>query len=168
MLKTYKITEENTQELREAMKKEPLSRLYRRMEAVALRGEGKSNAEASEITKFNEKYVSQLVSLYANKGLEALSNDNRKGGNHRNLTHEQEEKILEEFRGAAESGQIITPLEIKKKYDEVIGRETKPSFIYAVLSRHEWRKVMPRSQHPNKASDEEIESSKKLTLESAN
>jgi hypothetical protein len=72
--------------------------------------------------------------------------------------------MLEEFKGDAESGQVITPSEIKKKYDELIGRETDPSFIYTVLARHGWRKVMPRSQHPNKASDEEIESSKKLNL----
>ena len=164
MGKGYEITEENARELRTAMKKEPLSRLYRRMEAVALRGEGKSNGEVAQITKFNEKYVSQLVSLYANEGLESLSKDKRKGGNHRNLTRQQEEKLLEGFRGIAESGQIITASEIKKKYDEAIGRETKPTFIYSVLSRHEWRKVMPRSQHPNKASDEEIESSKKLSI----
>ena len=104
-----------------------------------------------------------MVSLYSNEGLESLSQNKRKGVNHRNLTHEQEEKLLVGFMKAAESGQIITPSEIKKKYDELVGRETKPTFIYAVLSRHEWRKVMPRSQHPNKASDEEIEFSKKLS-----
>ena len=54
------------------MKKEKNANLYRRMEAVALRGEGKSNEEIAGITKYNVKYVSQLVSLYANKGIAAL------------------------------------------------------------------------------------------------
>ena len=31
-----------------------------------------------------------------------------------------------------------------------------------VLERHGWRKVMPRSKHPQKASDEAIEASKKI------
>ncbi|MCI8758540.1 MAG: winged helix-turn-helix domain-containing protein [Oscillospiraceae bacterium] len=38
--------------------------------------------------------------------------------------------------------------------------------IYCVLHRHGWRKVMPRSKHPKKASEDEIAASKKLTLPS--
>ncbi len=34
-----------------------------------------------------------------------------------------------------------------------------------VLKRKGWRKVMPRSKHPKKASPEAIEASKKLKLE---
>ncbi len=42
--------------------------IYRRLEAVALRTEGKSNAEIAEITKnVHPKRVSQLVSQYCNE-----------------------------------------------------------------------------------------------------
>ncbi|MBR4040361.1 MAG: winged helix-turn-helix domain-containing protein [Clostridia bacterium] len=34
--------------------------------------------------------------------------------------------------------------------------------IYYVLHRHGWRKIMPRSRHPKKASEEAIEASKNL------
>ena len=101
--------------------------------------------------------------MYCRKGIEALATEGRKGGNHRNLLIEQEREILEGFKEDAVAGQIITPAEIKAKYDEVLGRETKPSFIYAVLNRNGWRMIMPRSRHPKKASDEAIEASKKLT-----
>jgi hypothetical protein len=84
------------------------------------------------------------------------------------MSNAQEEAILKEFNETAQLGRIITPSEIKKRYDEVLGRETKPTFIYAVLKRHGWRKVMPRSKHPNKASDEVIEASKKLTVKCEN
>lgn len=40
------------------------------------------------------------------------------------------------------------------------------SQIYFVLHRHGWRKVMPCSKHPKKASDEEIAASKKLMIQS--
>ncbi len=163
MPKTYKITQENTTEIRKAMSKEKRAGLYRRMEAVALRGEGKSNAEVAKLTKFHPKYVSQLVSLYCRKGIEALATEGRKGGNHRNLSIEQEREILKDFKESAASGHIITPAEIKAKYDETLGRETKPTFIYSVLKRNGWRMVMPRSRHPKKSSDEVIEASKKLT-----
>jgi len=163
MPKKYIITEENAAQIRRAMEKEKSINLYRRMETVALRGEGKSNGEISEIVKFNRKYVSQLVSLYANKGLSALAEEGRKGGNNRNLSLEDEQEFLEKFRKEAEAGHIITPAEIKAAYDKLVGKETKDPFIYAILRRNKWRSVMPRSRHPQKASDEEIESSKKLT-----
>ena len=42
-----------------------------------------------------------------------------------------------------------------------IGHSIGTSQIYYVLHRHGWRKVMPRSRHPKKASEEVIETSKK-------
>lgn len=97
-----------------------------------------------------------------------MATEGRKGGNHRNLLIEQEREILEGFKENAAAGQIITPAKIKAKYDEVLGRETKPTFIYAVLKRNGWRMVMPRSQHPKTASDGVIEASKKLMRNSKN
>lgn len=41
-----------------------------------------------------------------------------------------------------------------------IGRETGNSYIYTMLKRHGWRKVMLRAKHPKKADDEAIEASK--------
>jgi len=154
-----------SKKLREAMKHCKEVTAYRRLEAVALRGEGKSNKEIGLLTGFHPDWVSKLVSRFYKEGIEALLEDGRQGGNHQNLTNEQEERLLKEFEETASAGQLITPADIKKR-DELLGRETKPTFIYAVLKRHGWRKVMPRSKHPKKASDEEIESSKKLTLKS--
>ena len=164
MPKTYTITTENATEIRMAMQKAKSVNLYRRMEAVALRGEGLSNKQVADITKYHHKRVSQLVSLYVNEGLSALAEEGRKGGNNRNISAEQEKELLDGFREEAEKGQIITPSKIKEAYDTLIGKETKDTFIYAVLKRNKWRGVMPRSQHPKKASEEDITSSKKLTI----
>lgn len=38
--------------------------------------------------------------------------------------------------------------------------------IYILLERHGWRLVVPGGKRPKKASDEDIEASKKLTLDS--
>jgi len=168
MPKSYHITEEESQSLRREMRNCKKANAYRRLEAVALRGEGKKNEEIGPMTGFHPDWISKLVSRFCNEGLQALLDDGRKGGNHQNLSDDQEEALLKEFNEAAAAGQIITPAEIKKRYDELLGRKTKPTFIYAVLQRHDWRKVMPRSKHPNKASDEAIEASKKLTLKSEN
>lgn len=164
MPKTYHISKEEAQEIRAEMKNTKNSRIYRRLEVVALRGEGMSNNQISEITKYHTKRVSQIVSAFANKGLNSFVLSGYKGGNHKNLSREEESKLLESFCEQAATGQIITIEAIKQKYDEAVGRETHKNHIYAVLKRNAWRKVMPRSKHPNKASDEVIAASKKLTF----
>ena len=160
----YEISKETAQEIREMMKREKDVKAYRRLEAVALRGEGKSNGEIAELTGFHPDWVGKLVKEYIQFGATYLIEDDRKGGNNRNASHEEEEKFLEQFKKAAQNGQIITVADIATAYDKEFGKEHKSkSTVYYLLHKFEWRKVMPRPEHPNKASDEVIEASKKLT-----
>jgi len=169
MPKTYKISAEEAEQIRSKMKETKNTTAYKRLEVAALRGEGKRNVEIAEITKYHVKRVSQIVSEYCTKGIEALRSERRGGKKPQNLSKAEEEKMLREFEKQAENGQVITVKKIKKRYEELIGRELKSrSQIYTVLERHGWRKVMPRSAHPKKASDEEIEASKKLTQNTKN
>ena len=161
----YRISREAAQELRELMKKEKDVKAYRRLEAVALRGEGKSNAEVGAQTGFHPDWVGRLVREYIEYGVAYLVEDDRKGGNHRNASPQEEEKFLEQFKEAAEKGQVITVADIAKAYDNEFGKEHKSkSTVYYFLHKFGWRKVMPRSKHPKKASEEVIEASKKLTI----
>ena len=81
------------------------------------------------------------------------------------MSYEEEAVLLKAFEAKAEAGQTIDISEIKAAYQEAVGHSVGASQIYYVLHRHKWRKVMPRSRHPKKASEEVIEASKKLTLE---
>ena len=79
------------------------------------------------------------------------------------MSYEEETALLEPFRKKAEAGQIVEVSEMNKAYQEAVGHSIGTGQIYHVLHRHGWRKVMPRSKHPKKASEEDIEASKKLT-----
>jgi transposase len=140
---------------------------YRRLMALHMRGLGKSNKETGEVLGFAEKYVTQLVAKYKNHGMSAILEDKRTSNNRR-MTHEEESKFLEQFVELAETGQIITVEGILRAFEEKTGKESNTTTIYQLLKRHGWRKVKPRPRHPGKASDEEIESSKKLTKNSGN
>lgn len=50
---------------------------------------------------------------------------------------------------------------IEIAYEKAVGHHISSGQIYRVLWRHGWRKVMLRSKHPKKASEEVIEASKK-------
>lgn len=103
--------------------------------------------------------VSHWVSVYVKGGIDALLSKKRTG-NHRNLSEEEENKLLADFTKQSESGQLIDLNELKSAYIKKVGHSIGGSQIYRVLKRHGWRKVMPRSKHPKKANDEAIEASK--------
>ena len=118
-------------------------------------------------TGFHTQYITVLVSRYKANGLASIT-ESHYHGNHRNLSYAEEEALLEPFRQASNAGKTVSVHDIETAYREAVGHSIGTSQIYYVLHRHGWRKVMPRSKHPKKASDEVIETSKKLTSESAN
>jgi len=160
---TYKISTKEAAKIRERIKVTKNKVACRRMEAVALLGEGKTPDEVAEIKKYHPKYVRTLGLQYHERGLDSFSVDGRRGGNHKVMSDDDAAEFLQQFKDEASKGKILTVEEIAKALDKKTGRERKSlSTTYSFLHRHDWRNVMPRSKHLNKASEEEIESSKKL------
>lgn len=165
MPRTIKIDTEQTQALKTARKAVTDKRIDKRLQAVQLRGEGLKNPEIATKLDCSAKVVSRWVSAYYKEGIEALMGG-KYGGNRRNMSVAEEEAFLAEYKKQAEQGQIIEVGAIKAAYEEKVGHSIGGSQIYYVLARHGWRKIMPRSKHPKKASDEVCDASKKLTLKS--
>ena len=137
--------------------------ISRKLKVLMLRYEGLSNEEIGKRLGLCSVRVSQLVSEYKKNGLDVFTKK-KYGGNHRNMSEAEEAEILESFKKRSEAGQVIIAREIKEVFDKKLGRDTGRGYIYMVLRRHGWRKVMPRSKHPKKATPEAIEASKKLKL----
>ena len=160
-MQKHTISKEEYEATKAAAKKNKNKRVDKRLQVILLRYEGLKDVQIGEKLGYSRKVVSQLCAEYKRVGLEEYAR-HKYGGNHRALSVEEERKILSEFAKKAAEGQIVTAQEIKLRFDEVRGKDTGRGYIYMLLQRHKWRFVMPRSKHPNKASDEEIESSKKL------
>ena len=107
---------------------------------------------------YHPHYISQLCADFKKQGLEAYAK-HKYGGNNQAVDTQKEAEILESFREAAEAGQVVRATDIKKAFDEYRGKDTGRGYIYMLLARHDWRQVMPRGAHPQKASDEDIEAS---------
>lgn len=161
MMKRYKITAEQKAELQAARKANRNKRIEKRLKALILRSEGKTNQEVSALCELHLTNVSKLIAAYCTDGLDAIIG-NHYHGNRRNMSPEEEVAFLEPFKEPAAQGQIVETGAIKAAYEEKVGHSIGGSQIYRVLHRHGWRKVMPRSRHPDKVSDEAIEASKKL------
>lgn len=167
MASMYVFSEEEITAIEKARKENKDKRVEARLKALELRAKGATAKEVSEATGFHPASVTRLVAKYRDHGLEAITG-NHYGGNRRNMSVEEESAILAPFRERAEKGEIIEVKEIKAAYQAAVDHPISVSQIYFVLHRHGWRKIMPRSRHPKKASDETIEASKKLSPESKN
>ena len=156
----YKISEEQYAEIKSAQKANRDKQIENRLKVLALRYEGKSLKEIEAATGFHHAHISSLIRKYFEEGLPAIS-EKHYSGNRRNMSIEEEAAFLKPYHQEAEAGHILDTGEIKRAYEEKAGHKISNGQIYRVLDRHGWRKVMPRSQHPKKASEEVIEASKK-------
>lgn len=164
MPKTYQINEEQKKEIDELKNSIKDATLYKKLEVLSLRASGTRNEQIAKITGYSKSRVSALVCEYAKNGMGYFKCEHRIGGNRRNMPIEQEKEFLKQFEMLAEKGQIITIEDIYHEYLKTYKNASKTT-IYKLLKRHGWRKIMPRSRHPKKASEEAIEASKKLKID---
>ncbi len=164
MAQIIKITSEQREEIERARKENRDKTVERRLNALLLRAEGKTLAEIAEATGYHYAHVSSIISKYRRNGLEKIIKP-KYGGNHRNMSYEEEETVLAPFKAQAAEGQLVEVREIAEAYQSAVGHRIGEKYIYQVLARHGWRKVMPRSKHPKSADPEVVETSKKLTNE---
>ena len=162
MPKTYNISKKQITEIGEARKTNRDKQVEKRLHAVQMRAEGKRNVEIAQQLETSSDMVSRWVSMYATGGVAALLPKKREA-HRRNISYEEEKRLLEAYVERAEAGQMVEISEIKAAYETRVAHRISSGQIYRVLKRHDWRKVKPRSRHPKKATPEAIEASKKLT-----
>ena len=159
-MKRFVIEKEEYERIIDAEKQTQDKQVSRRLRVLILRYEGLNNSEIGERVGLCSVRVSQLVSEYRKHGLDEFTRK-KYGGNHRNMSVAEEEEILKRFENNAEKGKIVIARDLKRAFDEKLGRDTGRGYVYMLLKRHDWRKVMPRSRHPKQATPKVVEASKK-------
>ena len=161
MAKSYAISQSQLVEIETARKKNRNKNIERRLYVLVMRAEGKSLEEISEKTGYHISTASKLIARYMRDGISAIAENHYKG-NRRNMSFEEEAAILTPFIERAKRGEMVDIKEIAAAYQKAVPHKISDTQIYYVLHRHGWRKIMPRSRHPKKASEEAIEASKEL------
>jgi transposase len=71
------------------------------------------------------------------------------GGRRRALMSlEEEKKFLADWKVNAEHGELVVLTPLRAAFEKKLGRQVKPSVVYRMLQRHDWRKVAPDTRHP--------------------
>lgn len=161
-MKKHKITAEEFEQVNVLSKLNRDKDVERRLRVIIMRYQGLKDREIAEKVGITHNYVSELCKMFKQMGAEKFAQRKYTSHNHA-MSKEEEAQILEVFRDRAERGEVVCAQEIKKVFDERRGKDTGRGYIYGVLKRHGWRRIMPRSRHPKAASPEAVEDAKKLT-----
>ena len=160
-MERFRISQEEYEAIKTAEAATRDKRTSRNLKILMMRYEGYKTQEIARLRGMKVSSLSRICRRYREQGLEEFVR--MKYTSHcRLLSEEQEKAILQKFREEAESGRMITVKEIKEAFDKACGKDTGSVYVYLVLKRHNWRKVMPRPKHPKAADSEACDASKKL------
>ena len=155
-------TEKQINEIAKSLAEEKNIRVHKRLQIVSWKMIGKTNEQIMELSGFCRSSVYNVLNNYKYGGLDFLK-DAYVGGGARKIPLHTEKQILDSLLGKAKEGNFLRGAELQQAFEEKAGVKYNANNFYKVVNRHGWRKQMPRSRHPKKASDEAIEASKKLT-----
>ena len=121
------------------------------------------NKKAEEYASFlgvTKSKVYKVVELYNKEGAGFTENLNW-GGRRSKTSHmsfEDEEKMMNDLKTKAKDGKIIVAKHIRKIIEAKVGKAVSDDYIWDLFNRHNWKKKMPRPEHPkrNKAAQEEF------------
>lgn len=116
----YQFTREQYKEIRAARKANRDKRIDKRLRVLELRCEASSLEDISSKTGYAISHISNLIRLYAEEGLEAITG-NHYHGNRRNMSIEEESELLDRFQRKAEQGQVVDIREIADAYEKAVG-----------------------------------------------
>ena len=123
-------------------------REFQRVQCLYLRQRGCNSSDISLTLSMSAVSVKRVWIDYRKRGEEALFHDLRGGRYNENMTKKEEDEFIQPFLKKAEKGGILTVGNIHRAYEKKMQRKIPKSTIYALLHRHGWRKIVPRTKHP--------------------
>lgn len=104
--------------------------------------------DIAKIVGFSKGYIWHIHSAYRDIGEKAFFLNKRGGMYRRNLSPAQEKALIKEISSSSDLGRILEISSIKKRYEELAGKQVHKTVVYRMLARHGWRKIVPRPIHP--------------------
>ena len=151
------------QALREKIKTSTDKEEYRRWQAILI---AKRNVlSGKDIAYFigvDTTTIYKWIQIYNNEGVEKFEFKGAGGRRHSLLSLDEEEKILLKLSKESEAGRYINSSKIKTEVEKKLNKNISEDYIYDLLHRHEWRKIVPRPYHPKKAEAKQEEFKKNL------
>jgi transposase len=150
MPRTYTLlSPEAEKQIRRRMKESTSVWEYRRLQCVSLRRVGLTAGDVARIVGLHRSSVLRVWSMFQRGGIDALLKEKRGRARGRaRWTPEEERAFLQPFLNAAERGKLTTVKDVYRAHCAHARKTLDRTATYRLLARHDWRKVVPRQQHP--------------------
>jgi transposase len=104
--------------------------------------------EISQALLLSVSTVRRIHAEFVREGRSAIEGKGNRGGRRRGyLTLSEEVAFLREHSRKSKDGKIRNVSELKRDYEDHVGRTVHKTTLYRMLERHGWRKVAPRTFH---------------------
>jgi len=122
---------------------------FQRWQAIYLVAKGLRVEQAAEYIGVAKGTIYQWIFQYNHQGPESFSLQGRGGRRFGMMSVEEEAGLLDSIRAEAERGEIVGTFWLRELVEKKLGRKVSKDYLYDLLHRHGWRKVVPRPRHPN-------------------
>jgi transposase len=147
-------------EIRKEMQASESREQFQRWQAIYLVGKGLRVEQVAEYIGITKGTVYQWIFQYNHEGPESFQLRGRGGRRFGLMSFEEEADFLEHLRAEAARGEIVGAFWLRERLEKKLGHKVSKDYLYDLLHRHDWRKVVPRPRHP-KADVEKQEEFKK-------
>ena len=145
-----KCTKKQIRQLKTALRWKIPATQRERIQMVLLRESGMTQPAIAEAMGVSLSTVNRAHMAYDGGGIKALRPKPIGGRQRENMTLSEEKALLTRFAKAAGAGEMLNIHDLKTAYEKAIGHPTSNSTVYNLLTRHGWRKLMPRPFHPQR------------------
>lgn len=120
----------------------------------------KKAEEYASFLGFTKSKIYKVVELYNKNGAD-FTNALNWGGRRNTTSHmsfEEEQKLMNDLAVSAVNGNILVAKHIRELIENKLGKPVSEDYIWDLFKRHNWKKKMPRPEHPkkNKEAQEEF------------
>lgn len=125
----------------------PSKEVYRRRLAILWTADGRYAPDIARLLLTSPRTVRHWIRQFNTEGPTALDGETHGGRRGGNLSKAEERALLAGLRPRARAGHLVTAAEIRTAVETRVGHPVSERYIYDLLHRYDWRKVVPRPRH---------------------
>lgn len=135
------------EELEQWVHDAPTKESYRRRLAIWWTTRGRHATEIADLLQSSSRTVRYWIRQFNLRGPAALDSENLGGRRTAHLSVAEEQALLARLHPRARAGEWVTVSELRKAVEADLGTPVSTAYLYDLLHRHAWRKVVPRPRH---------------------
>jgi transposase len=103
--------------------------------------------EIADLLQTSTRTVRRWIRQFNTGGPATLQSVNLGGRRWAYLPEAEERAALGGLRRRARAGRLVTAAELRAEVEARVGHAVSTDYLYSLLHRHRWRKVVPRPRH---------------------